>query len=251
MQYQSEANGQDIIADITFLLGANLAANFKINDRTRSVNEWQNIVWTWIFESYGGWQFMDDASSGVTGNVTSGTNDVPYADQTITSGTPLLALPTGTLTVVGVQMKSVSGGTFSPLQPLTYEEFLDRGGDGAFPSTGVPSFYMLQGDILRLLPSPNFTLSAALRVVFDQAMVNFAVTDTTKVPGFASIFHRILSIGPSLDYAMVRGTPALVNQLTALKNDYQQRIKSFYSKRYKDRFPNRINTGEDLASEFA
>lgn len=251
LQFQSEANGQDIISDITFLLGANLAANFKINDRVRSVNEWMNTVWTWIFESYGGWQFMDDNTSGVTGNVTSGTNDGPFADQTLTSGTGLYGLPTGTLTVVGVQMKTVSGGPLTPLVPITYEEFLDRGGDGSFPSTGVPRFYILQGDIIRLLPVPNFTLAASLRVVFDQGMSGFTPSDTTKVPGFAGVFHRILSIGASLDYAMFRGTKNQVSDLTSLRNDYERRIKSFYGKRFKARFPQRMNPGEDLVDEFS
>lgn len=244
MQFRSEANGQDLIADITFLLGANLASNFLINDRTRSINEWNSTVWSWIFEAYGGWFYMDDNTSDTS-------TGIPTADQTITSGTSLYGIPTGALTIVGIQMKTTASGPFNNLIPMTYEEFLDRGGDGAFPSSGVPMFYILQGDIIRLLPSPNFTLASALRVTFDQGMSAFVPGDTTKTPGFASVFHRILSIGPCLDYSMGRGTPEQITYFTALRNDYERRIKSFYAKRFKARFPQRLTTGEDLAEEFA
>lgn len=249
MQFNSETNNQDIISDITFWTGVD-TNKYTLKQRLLAVNEWSSTVWTWIFEAYGGWQFMDDNVSGVTGTATSGSNDVPYADQTITSGTALYGLPSGTLTVVGVEQKTTSGGPLVPLRNLTYEEFLDRGGDGSFPSTGVPEFYMLQGDVIRLLPSPNFTLATALRVFFDQGMSAFAIGDTAKVPGFASVFHRILSIGPSIDWVSAKGPANKLPNLIANRVDYERRLRSFYSKRFKARFPNRINPGNDLVDEY-
>lgn len=240
MQFNTHSDEQDLISDITFWTGVGVNS-YTLKARTRSVNEWQRTVWTWIFESYGGWKFMDD-------NTSDASTGIPSADQTITSGTGLYGLPSGALVVDGIQMKPSTNSVFLPLKSMTYEEFLRRGGDGAFPSTGVPEFYIVQGDIIRLLPIPNFTLASALRTIFEQDMVMFVSSDTTKVPGFAVILHRVLSIGASLDWCSIHKKEK-VPMLAGLLTDYEKRIKSFYSKRFKARFPGVIDPGTDLMLE--
>lgn len=241
MQFSSVSNRGGIIEDITFLTGIDLNG-YPILDRTRNVNERYRQVWFEIFETYGGWKFMDD-------NVSDASTGVPYATQNVTSGTGLYALPSGSLTVNGVEILTTSSGTFQRLQPITETEFLRMGGDGAFSSTGVPSWYLLQGDIIRLLPTPNFTVSSSLRVFFDQGITTFVSTDTTATPGFASPFHRALSVGASLDYAMVRGLDKK-NDLQALWNKYISDIRAFYSKRWQDREPKSLSPRRDLVNEY-
>lgn len=234
MQFSDVANKQGIIQDITFLTGVDINA-YPLVDRTRNINERYRQVLHTIFESYGGWKFMDD-------NVSDATTGVPYADTNIVSGTGLYTLPTGALTVEGVEIKLTSGSTFTKLYPLTHEMFMSMGGDGSFSSNGTPVYYMLQGDVIRLVPTPNFSLSSALRVYFSQDVSTFSITDTTKTPGFATPFHRALSVGASLDYALAKGL-AKKNDLENLWNDYLGRIASFYAKRWKDRQPNNLTGG--------
>lgn len=187
--------------------------------------------------------FIDDNTSDTS-------TGVPYAEQTLTSGTGLYALPSAALTVRGVS--TYNGSSRSKLKPLTHEEFEAMGGDAAFPSNGVAEWYMLQGDITRLLPIPNFTQSSnGLRIYFDQSISRFTASDTTKVPGFAAPFHRMLSIGAALDYALAMGQQKKANNLQSLWNDYERRLRSFYSKRWVERQPNRIGPGPDLMEEFA
>lgn len=240
MQFSDSTASKDgIIQDITWLLGIDLNG-FPLADRTRGVNQRYGMVWHMIFDSYPGWKFMDD-------NVSDATTGVPYADSNIVSGTGLYTLPTGALTIDGVQMRSTSGGVFIRLAPITPEQFIDEGGDGAFPSTGVPAYYMLQGDVIRLLPTPNFSVSSALRVSFGQGFSSFTITDTTKTPGFASPFHRMLSIGCALDYAVAKGL-AKKNDLQALWNDYEQRLRRFYSSRWVDNSPKKLRNNFDVSS---
>jgi len=245
MQVSDTTGKQGLVQDIAFWLGNGIDLNnYSLADRIRNMNFRLDLIWTMIFEAYGGWKFMpDDISDTTTG--------VPYSDQTITSGTGLYGIPSAAITVDGVFMKSASTANWKKLIPLTYEQFIDMGGDGAFPSTGVPNYYLLQGDIIRLLPIPNFTLSTALRVYFDQNMTLFTTSDTTTVPGFNRNFHRMLSIGAALDYAMSHGLTDKVNYLSALWLDYERRLKLFYSKRYKELFPHNIGGGKDLMEEFA
>lgn len=242
MQFSDTSTKQGLLEDITFLLGVD-TGKYSTADRTRNINERNKLVWQMIFESYGGAKFMDD-------NVSNTTTGVPYADQTVTSGTGLYAQPSGALTIEGVQLKTTSASPFQPLAPLTHEEFMALGGDGHFSSNGIPTHYMWQGDVLRLLPTPNFTLASALRVHFGQGMTAFVAADTTATPGFASIFHRMLSIGAALDYALARGMSDKVAILSNLWNDYEARLRAFYSKRWMDRFPHRIGSGADIVEEF-
>lgn len=243
MQYNSHSDSQDIISDITFLTGVG-TTKYTLKDRTLSVNGALGIAWAIIFDSYGGWKFMDD-------NQSDASTGLPYADQTITSGTGLYALPTGTLTVDGAEIKVSASAPLTRLIAMTPEEFLQRGGDAAFPSNGVPLYYMLQGDILRLLPTPNFTLATALRVFFGAGMTNFISTDTTATPGFASVFHRYLSFSASYDWVSVRGpkdkAPGLLNN----KLTYEKMMRDFYSKRFLDRFPHHIPPGPDIVELYS
>lgn len=242
MQYSDTVTKLGIVEDIDFLVGTN-SSNYSTANKTRAVNERFGLIWAMIFEAYGGWMFIDD-------NVSDASTGVPYGDQTLTSGTGLYVLPSAALTVRGVS--TYNGSSRATLKPLTHEEFQEMGGDAAFPSSGTPEWYMLQGDVVRVLPVPNFTqASTGLRVAFDQSISKFAASDTTKVPGFASPFHRMLSIGGALDYALANGQQKKANNLSSLWNDYERRIKSFYSKRWVERQPNRIGAGDDLVEEFS
>lgn len=241
MQFSDTTDEQGIIEDITFLLGVD-SGNYSLPDRCRNINERFRQVWQMIFESYGGWKFMDD-------NTSDETTGVPYADQTITAAKVLYPLPAEALTVNAVQIKLTAGGPFTKLTGLTFEQFMARGGDGAFVTNGTPNFYILQGDIIRPLPTPNYTLAAALRVSFDQGISAFVPGDTVKVPGFASPFHRMLSVGAALDYALARQMPDKVNYLSNLWVDYERRLRAFYSKRFLARYPHGIPPVYDLMND--
>lgn len=242
MQFNSDSDNQDIVSGITTMTGQD-TNSFTLKQRAWFVNMVFDMIWQVIFEAYGGWKFMDD-------NVSDATTGVPYATQDITSGTGLYVLPTGALVVNGVEILLTSGGTFDPLTPLSEEEFLKMGGDGGFPSTGTPLYYMLQGDVIRLLPTPNFTLASALRTLFDQSISRFASTDTTKVPGFASPFHPALAVGASWQFCLTK--PNLAAKAAGLErmwNNYIAQIKSHYSKRFKAKKQGLFPT-EDFAEEF-
>jgi hypothetical protein len=242
MQFNSETNNQDLISDITFRLGSGIDLNnYTLKDRTRNINTRLGLAWHSIFESYGGWKFMDDNQSDVS-------SGLPYADQTITSGTGLYSIPSAALVIDTIEVKYQSAGVLTKIYPLTHEQFIERGGDAAFSSNGTPIYYMLQGDVIRLLPTPNYTLATAMRVYFQKTMTAFATSDTTATPGFASIFHPILSIGAALDYADPR-LPAKVAGLTRAWSEMESRMRSFYAKRWRDRQPNRIYSGTDIVDE--
>ena len=238
MQFSDTSTSLGLIQDITFLLSGVDTTNYATADRTRNVNERYWLVWQMIFESYGGWKFQDD-----------NLDEDPYADQTITSGTATYAVPSGSLAISMIEIKN-SGGTWEMLHPITWEEFQKIGGDAAFTSNAVPKYYLLYEDTIKLIPTPNYTQASSIRVYYDRGISAFAATDTTKTPGFAAPFHRMLSIGAALDYAIAKGLKDKVIYLQQLWEDYERRLRGFYSKRYLDHFPHKIKPGRDLMEEF-
>ena len=74
----------------------------------------------------------------------------------------------------------------------------------------------------------------------------FAADNTTTSPGFASAFHRILSIGASLDYAIANGVTKKIVSLQNEVIDYEARIKKFYAKRFIDNYPPNIKVRDSV-----
>lgn len=238
MVFSDSTTNQGLIQHMTFLLGIDVNA-YPIQDRTRNINARYSMVWSMIFESYGGWQFIDD-------NTSDATTGVPYTDTNLVSGTGLYALPSAALTVNGVEV--LINSNWKRLKATTGEQLLDAGGDSIFPTNSVPDYYMVQGDVIRLLPVPNTSTTSGLRVYFDQGVSEFAYTDTTKTPGFASPFHPMLAVGAALDYAISRGVNKKAD-LQNLWNDYELRLRKFYSKRWKDRQPAKISVGRTVLNQ--
>ena len=240
MQFNDAANKQGIVQDITFLTGVD-TNKYSLADRTRNVNEWLRNAWVWIFQSYGGWEFADD-------NQTSAPSTLPTATQNLVSGTGVYGLPTGSLSINRVEILQTDGLTWFQLEPIALEQIPYA--EGRFLQTnGMPRFYRLVGDLVKLYPTPNYSVTNGIKIFFEQEMTNFVASDTTAVPGFASPFHRILSLGASYDYAMANGIDdkiqSLLPQIAAKKAD----LMKFYQSRFTEMFPTRIRVS-NLKGEY-
>lgn len=242
MRFSDSTGKTGLIEDITFWLGVGTAA-YPLADRTRCINEHYRRALNVIFTSKNGWRPMDT-------NIADASSGLPYADQTITSGTALYALPTGAKTIDSVHIKTATGTTFQRVYPMTHKEYVEAGGDGAYSTTTTPTHYMLQGDVLRFVGTPNFTVTDGIRIYFNQGISSFVSTDTTKEPGFHEDFHRILSIGAALDYAIARGLTDKIATLQPLYNRYEYDLKAYCSDRWEDRDPKNLGRGRDVVAEF-
>ena len=107
-----------------------------------------------------------------------------------------------------------------------------------FHSTaGRPLYYDKLGEYLFLYPKPstaNVTASAGLKVYYQRLPSYFLTTDTTKSPGFAALYHRILSLGAALDYAIPHEMNGKINILTPMLEKLQQGLVLHYSSRMGD-----------------
>lgn len=243
MQFSSTSDKLGIIQACeryTSLNDAGISGNAtRLKEFTAHVNEINRRVWHIIFTAFGGWQYEDANQT-----------DLPAATDTLTSGQTSYALPTGSLTVRGIEVKD-TGGIWRQLQPLTEEMIREHQAMGEFFKTsGQPLYYQLIGQTVRIFPASNYTQAASFKVFFDRGSVAFASTATTETPGFASEYHGILPIGASLEYLMIKQpNDATTTRLANEYAKYEQNLRKFYQQKFHQMFPPRIMTA-DIIREY-
>lgn len=223
MQFNSHSDNQDIVSYVVDATGLNATAHLK--QITRATNEALRIIWSWIFDAYGGWQFDDGNQS-----------DLPSATTALVASQQKYTLPSEALTIRKVSVKDESG-QWRDLDPITLEQITAGAAEEEYLSTpGSPIQYRLTAGIVKLYPAPNYAEDAALRVRFDRGTVQFASTDTTKKPGFAAEFHGAVPSGASAFIAKNKNH----KNTERLERDwlrYEERIKSFYKRRFAELNP--------------
>lgn len=233
MVFNGHADDQDIFTYIDDLVETD-DNQYTLKRKARACNKTMKIIWSWIFESYGGWQFDDDNKS-----------NLPIGTVTLTSGTSDYLIPTEAITIRGVEVKD-TGGTWHRVHPITEEKIREVSAENEFFSNnGVPLYYRLIGQTIRLYPAPNWTQAASFRVSFDRGISTVASTVTSTEPGFASEFHEAVAVGAALEYAKTNRQD-MVSILLNDWRDYEMRIKDFYSKRYQQMFPPRVTVQDTL-----
>lgn len=106
---------------------------------------------------------------------------------------------------------------------MSPEEFLTGG--------GLPIYYRLEGNEINLYPAPatNYTtMSSGMMVRLSRAVTEMAVTASTSEPGFATPFHRILSLAAAIDFEQEAKQREF---LAGQKQRLEMGLTRFYSKR--------------------
>lgn len=104
----------------------------------------------------------------------------------------------------------------------------DTNTDAQFSKT--KPYYDVSNNGISVYPAAltaDVTSGAKMRIEFTRMDVEFVTGDTTKQPGFDVPFHRMLSIGASYDYALIKNLPTQ-SGLQALLQDYEMRLKQYY-----------------------
>lgn len=198
MQFNSHANKLDIVSEIDSLCDSDSTA-YPIEAKTRRVNAGLEELVGKIVNADGNWQYDDtnytDAPRG-TGNLIEGQEAYTFASE---------YLEIEQIDVLDVQ------GYWRRLKQLDPQELGGMSPEQYFGSTsstakkGLPLYYDIQGDSVRLYPAPTstaVTLTSGLRVMFKRTAQLFATTDTTKEPGLPSPYHILLAYHAAIPYCM-------------------------------------------------
>mgnify|MGYP000099017357 CR=1 FL=1 len=205
MQFNGETNELDLYHDALYWAGAN-SGNYTIEEFTRNSNFALDRITMLILRSDTTWKWRDD-------NLSSELIDVTTA---IVSGTAKYAITTTWLKIRRVRAKD-SNGILTTLKKVQREDLTDS----ELLESGAPTKYYLLGGFLYLVSNPDYNASAGIEIQFQQGADFFVVGDTTKEPGFASPFHRLISLYGALDYVDVntiqrRGAVLDVHQITGV-----------------------------------
>ncbi len=223
MVFSDAANNAGIVEDIDFLLSTNSTA-YPLSDKTRNINRRYDEAVYMIMEADGRWKWDD------TNNVAQPRGDISMTGQTV-------PIPDTTyLTINRVEVLDVNGNYYK-LLPFNEREISWQGMSEFLKTPGRPLFYEKVGNFLNLYPTPSsayVTMTNGLRVFYQRNASYFVATDTTKVPGFAAPFHRVLSLGAALDYCLANTILLKSEFLTPLLEKLQMDMQVFYQNRNRD-----------------
>ncbi len=97
---------------------------------------------------------------------------------------------------------------------------------------GTPLEFDFDGAEVKLYPAPDYDKTDGLIIFFKRSPSYFASTDTTKVPGFATLFHELLPLWASYWWGMSKGLGYVIGvrrEITVL----EEALTKFYSDRKK------------------
>lgn len=233
MQFNSESNGLDLYSDCRYLCGIDETTDttsYPIKAFTRNANFGLDKVTSLVLKADGWWPFDD----------TNQTGELLDTSKTFTANTQKTALSVTWLTIARVRITDVSGNWVT-LPELNRKAM----SDGQLTQTaGMPVSYFHLGNYLYFDKPASF--AGTIEVQFQRGASYFVYTDTTKTPGFATQFHRLVSIYSALDYCEINTMPDRANALRMrigsppdlLNNQpgsgMEKELVDFYSRRDED-----------------
>ena len=251
MQYSDTSGKSGLLQDCEFWTGlgdAGITGNATLKAQfTSFINRWYHKTITMILESQDDWDF-DDYSITSTAPIATRAMVAARRDYSFNSANWSLIGREGgaagsSAAIFPLKVSRVDvtydGTNYYKAEPFDSQQTglglgNDTNTDGRFSTTSP--FYDIRNNALWIYPlasAADVTAGAKIRVTFFREPAEFATSDTTKEPGFDEAFHRMLSIGASLDWALAKSLP-VKSELAALLQDYERRLKQHYGNKDTD-----------------
>jgi len=210
MKINPTTTEDSLYKDTLYWTGAN-TATFTIEDFIRSANFAQDIVVSKIFKSNARWKFDDSNNS-----------DRPIGVANLVANQDNYTIDVTHLKINRVRIKTDTG-EWKTLTPIDRRD----ADDDLLNSTGTPEYYDKDGMSLTFYPMADYSYTGGVELEFQRGAVSFTITDTDTEPGFASQFHRLVSLYPAIDWLTSNSTAK--NPLTHRINIVNTKIKEMES----------------------
>jgi hypothetical protein len=245
MQYSDTTNKSGIIQDIEFL--TNLGDGVISGDSTL-LKQFTRLINIRYAKVLGKLQLISGTSGAEDTNhtsqqfstfdIVSGQNDYTFSTDedgnTITDITAVSIIPSATDT------------DYVPLGKLTLSDadaqlIMSPNSD----NTGTPTGYIEKNGTVYFNTIPDYDKTDGGLLFYRLVPSYFTSADTTKTPGYAEPFHRLLSLGPAHDWLLVNkpDATALITRVEAELNEYEDDLESFTRQRNPTR--TRMTTREE------
>jgi hypothetical protein len=230
MIFSDTSTKQGIVEDIDFLCDTDTTA-YPLAQKVRNVNRWYDRMTSLLLDADGRWQWDDTNWTDLPVGVATLVND--QQDYSVFTAVP--SSGQDYLKITRVEVKNASGN-WVLLKPIDQVDVYDQSLTDFLKTSGMPQYYDKVGASIMLYPKPatNYvTLTGGLKVYFQRAPSYFSASDTTKQPGFPSLFHRYLSYGASFDYCVKKQLPQKADLEKSIL-EMEDAVKTFFVLRNKD-----------------
>lgn len=206
MQFNSETNGLDLYSDARYLCGLDETSDttsYPIKAFTRNANKAMDRA-TYLILKANGWNIpYDDGNSG---------SELLDTSNAITGGMTKLAMSVTWLKIARVRIKDQNGNWIT----LSENPRKAQNDVQLTAPAGVPQTYYILGGYLYFDKPTNYAFANGIEIQFQRGPSYFIYTDTTKTPGFASVFHTYVSMFAAREFCKVND---LENRVAQLNND--------------------------------
>ncbi len=222
MQLSGETNNLDLYSDARYWagIGTSDTTTLPLATFVRSANFGLDRVIALIMRADGKWQFDDTNNSGELLDVST----------SLVSGTQAYSIGLTWLKIKKVRIKD-SAGNWVTLNPVDRRQLTDS---QLRADAGDPKYYDKLGNYLYLHPKPNYASASGLEIQYQRGASYFAYNDTTKTPGFATQFHRLISLYGAKDYCSVNDLDKRVSKIQTEIDRMELELIEFYSVRDTD-----------------
>lgn len=210
--------------DIDFLCGST-SANYLVVDKIRNINIAYQEVARLIWESSTAWQYDDKNQT-----------TLPIAYSSLSHTQQDYSLPSTAQRIHRIEILNAEG-SWEKLTQIDWKD-IQVAMPEYTPTPGMPLYYDLVGSSVLLFPAPSSayaTLASGMAVYVERDVVEFALTATTTTPGFATGFHRLLSVAASLDFEKDETER---KKLIFMKDRLEKGLTKFYGARNIERQSN-------------
>lgn len=173
-----------------------------------------------IFQASGRWQWVDTND-----------NSLAIATTDLKTDQQDYSLEVTHLEVTRMEVKDQQGD-WHKLIPIDQADVTDTSLTDYLKTSSLPVYYDKIGKSVFLYPKPNYDQDDSLKLYFMRGPSYFVTTDTDKTPGFNLLYHDLIPLWISYNFAIANGksnSQALMTEITtkedALKEDYALRSR--------------------------
>lgn len=175
-----------------FLTSTNVSSFPTAQLTVEANNAYERIV-ALINAADGRWQFDD-----------SNNTDLPIATTDIVVNQQDYSLATTHLEITRAEILD-SNGNWNKLAPFDQSDVYNQSLTDFMKTAGLPIYYDKLGNSVFLYPKPNYSQTASLKLYFERGPNEFTVSDTTKQPGFNTLFHDLIPLWVAYNFAIANG----------------------------------------------
>lgn len=222
--FNDTTNSQGILQDIDFICATN-TATYSVADKTRNVNQWNKQVMNKIAQYMDEWDFQGQIA---TTTLTAFVQEYPF--------------PSDIYTIKRVELDYSNDSVFSvanKFDPSTFDKSIANSASINSHFSQSDPYYDVYDNSVFTFPVPDAS-GGTIKIWYTESISDMTATaaGNTAQPAFHENFHRILSLGASLDYAKAKRIDSIIaycNSELFGKYGLFEQLKEHYSARTGDK----------------